>query len=495
MRFDAFTRAIYVQYQSSFDRSAAAALALVLVVLTIVMVMGEGWLRGRSRQYRVATGSARRQRQLDLGRWRWLGVAYCAVVFVASVGLPIFVLVYWMFRGASAGDELHRLGNQAWNSVSLGILAAILTVVFALPTAILSVRYRSRLTGFLERQAYLGYALPGIAIALAFVYIGANYLPSLYQTIWLLLIGYAVRFLPQALAAERVSLLQINPRLEEASRTLGDSVIRSLQADHDAAGSTWPGGRIRIGGAHCDEGTAGDAHARPNRVRDAGYRHLAGDPDRGVWPGGCACAHTDPCIGDPEPGSFQAVPATSQPILNQSRTGNIRSDQVIKSPAPIDAERRTRTLLCFNVQKSYGDVQVVRDIEFSVVGGQVLALLGASGCGKTTTLRMIAGLEHVRRGMHRNRWRVDRGSRSARSRNDAGSAWCSRITPCSRTFRLARMSGSDWSVAQTIAVASTRCWNWSASADMAIACRRTSLAASSNALRSLGPLRQNRAFC
>jgi iron(III) transport system permease protein len=199
------------------------------VVLTIVMVMGEGWLRGRSRQYRVATGSARRQRQLDLGRWRWLGVAYCAVVFVASVGLPIFVLVYWMFRGASAGDELHRLGNQAWNSVSLGILAAILTVAFALPTAILSVRYRSRLTGFLERQAYLGYALPGIAIALAFVYIGANYLPSLYQTIWLLLIGYAVRFLPQALAAERVSLLQINPRLEEASRTLGDSVIRSLR--------------------------------------------------------------------------------------------------------------------------------------------------------------------------------------------------------------------------------------------------------------------------
>ena len=68
---------------------------------------------------------------------------------------------------------------------------------------------------------------------------------------------------------------------------------------------------------------------------------------------------------------------------------------MIKSPAPIDAERRTRTLLCFNVQKSYGDVQVVRDVSFSVVSGQVLALLGASGCGKTTTLRMIAGLEHV----------------------------------------------------------------------------------------------------
>lgn len=68
---------------------------------------------------------------------------------------------------------------------------------------------------------------------------------------------------------------------------------------------------------------------------------------------------------------------------------------MIESPAAKNAERLTRTLLCFNVQKRYGDVQVVRDVSFSVVSGQVLALLGASGCGKTTTLRMIAGLEHV----------------------------------------------------------------------------------------------------
>jgi len=229
MRFDVFTRAIYVQYQSSFDRTAAASLALVLVAFTIVILALEWWVRGRARQYRVATGSARAVRRVDLGRWKWLGVAYCGLIFVSSVVLPLVVLVYWMVRGSSTGEAVERLWGQAVNSASVSLAAGVVTVALALPTAVLSVRYRNRLTTLLERQTYLGFALPGVAIALAFVYIGARYVPSLYQTIWLLLIGYAVRFLPQALGAERVSLLLISPRMEEASRTLGENVLGTLR--------------------------------------------------------------------------------------------------------------------------------------------------------------------------------------------------------------------------------------------------------------------------
>lgn len=229
MRFDVFTRAIYVQYQSSFDRTAAASLALVLVAFTILILALEWCARGRARQYRVATGAARTVRQVDLGRWKWLGVLYCSLIFLSSVVFPLTVLVYWMMRGSSTGDAVERLWGQAVNSASVSLAAGFVTVALALPTAVLSVRYRSRLTVLLERQAYLGFALPGVAIALAFVYIGARYVPSLYQTVWLLLIGYAVRFLPQALGAERISLLQVNPRLEEASRTLGENVLGTLR--------------------------------------------------------------------------------------------------------------------------------------------------------------------------------------------------------------------------------------------------------------------------
>ena len=45
------------------------------------------------------------------------------------------------------------------------------------------------------------------------------------------------------------------------------------------------------------------------------------------------------------------------------------------------------------VNKIYGSNHVVKDLNLSIEEGEFLTLLGSSGCGKTTTLRMIAGFE------------------------------------------------------------------------------------------------------
>ena len=45
------------------------------------------------------------------------------------------------------------------------------------------------------------------------------------------------------------------------------------------------------------------------------------------------------------------------------------------------------------VNKIYGTNHVVKDLNLQVEEGEFLTLLGSSGCGKTTTLRMIAGFE------------------------------------------------------------------------------------------------------
>ena len=45
------------------------------------------------------------------------------------------------------------------------------------------------------------------------------------------------------------------------------------------------------------------------------------------------------------------------------------------------------------ITKSFGDTQVLKGISLSVAQGEFITLLGSSGCGKTTTLRIIAGLE------------------------------------------------------------------------------------------------------
>ena len=51
-----------------------------------------------------------------------------------------------------------------------------------------------------------------------------------------------------------------------------------------------------------------------------------------------------------------------------------------------------------NIAKRFGDVTVVQEMNLSVASGEFVVLLGESGCGKSTTLRMIAGLETVTEG-------------------------------------------------------------------------------------------------
>ncbi|MEK1863669.1 MAG: ABC transporter ATP-binding protein, partial [Rhizobium leguminosarum] len=51
-----------------------------------------------------------------------------------------------------------------------------------------------------------------------------------------------------------------------------------------------------------------------------------------------------------------------------------------------------------NVNKSYGSVKVLHDVELDIKDGEFVVFVGPSGCGKSTLLRVIAGLEEVTSG-------------------------------------------------------------------------------------------------
>jgi branched-chain amino acid transport system ATP-binding protein len=51
-----------------------------------------------------------------------------------------------------------------------------------------------------------------------------------------------------------------------------------------------------------------------------------------------------------------------------------------------------------NIDVFYGDVQVIWDISFNVKQGEIVALIGANGAGKSTTLKTISGILRPRKG-------------------------------------------------------------------------------------------------
>ncbi len=228
LRFQTFTTAIYDEYRLSFDGPAASMLASVLVLLCLALLLGELALRGKGRYARVDGGAARAPARVRLGRARWPALGALTALTGIALGLPLFTLIYWVLHGGSTSFPVVSLLSAAANTLKLGLGAALLTTLLALPVAILTIRRPSRTATALERSAYLPYALPGIVVALSLIVASVHYLPRLYGTTPLLLVAYAILSLPLALVAARAALAQAPARQEELARSLGCGPLRAL---------------------------------------------------------------------------------------------------------------------------------------------------------------------------------------------------------------------------------------------------------------------------
>jgi iron(III) transport system permease protein len=223
MRFPTFTQAIFLQYRAAFDRTPAAILSLMLVAIAVVVVLAERRASGRARYYRTGAGTPRPLRPSALGPLRWPAIAFSSAIVGLALVLPASVLVYWLARGIAAGIPANVTISAAGGSVMASAAGATVTLVLAVPLAIVAARYPGRLDVVARGASYSGYALPGLVVALSLVFFAASYAPVMYQTLALVTVAYVILFLPQATEPLRGALLQLNPRIEEAGRVLGRS--------------------------------------------------------------------------------------------------------------------------------------------------------------------------------------------------------------------------------------------------------------------------------
>ncbi|WP_284946959.1 ABC transporter permease [Acidisoma cladoniae] len=226
LRFRTFTTEIFAIYRTSFDSSEAALFGMVLILLCLLCLAGEAWARGDARYGRVARGAARPAPRIALGVWHLPVFAGFAALALVTLGVPLGMILYWLTQHTSAatsvaGASLPALARATWASLRLALGGTAVTMLLALPLGFLATRYDGRLIALLERTAYLAQGVPGIVVALSMVSLTITLLRPLYQSAFLLMIVYAVLFLPLALVSVRAAFGQVQRGLEDASRAAG----------------------------------------------------------------------------------------------------------------------------------------------------------------------------------------------------------------------------------------------------------------------------------
>lgn len=225
LRFETLTTGIYAQFSSGFDRTLAATTALLLAVVAVFCVAGERAIRPRPARIRAAvtsrpaTGSGRAGTTLIL--------CGLGAVTAAAVAFPLVALGIRMLSSDRYSSSPTDLVGALTTTLGVSALAATVAVVLALPVSLLAARFRGPVVAGVESVSYLGHALPGVVVALALVTLSLQFFTGAYQSILVLLVAYAILFLPKTVGASRTAVAQVPPELEEVSRSLGRGPVRT----------------------------------------------------------------------------------------------------------------------------------------------------------------------------------------------------------------------------------------------------------------------------
>lgn len=232
-----------------FDRAHNLGLAATLSLLLVAVAGGSIALQRRilgGRAYGL-TRAVGQPPIFGLGQWRrTVGIAVTVFLLATSVAPLLAILLTALTRAYGMPFGWSNLGLQnfhtlffkvpvVWramrNSLVLAASAATFAVVLAILIAYVQVRTQVRGKGLLEALVILPFAVPGTVVALAMIlaFLRPVLGLSLYNTIWIILVAYVARFLTLAVKPVAAAFTQVHVSLEEAARSSGASLSRSVR--------------------------------------------------------------------------------------------------------------------------------------------------------------------------------------------------------------------------------------------------------------------------
>jgi iron(III) transport system permease protein len=223
----------------------ASAFSAVLIVVVGALLVLYGRVSRGAERYASVTGKGFRPRPFDLGRARWVGGALVLLNFVLVLGLPLAALLWTSFSPFLrpmrwAGLKTLTLKNYqavfrvpayldlALNTLLVAAAAATAAVLITTVAAWIAARRRGG-GAALDQLATLPLVFPGIVLGVAMMELALRAPFPIYGTLWLIALGFTIRYMPYGMRYAYSGVLQIHRELEEAAGVAGAGAWGTLR--------------------------------------------------------------------------------------------------------------------------------------------------------------------------------------------------------------------------------------------------------------------------
>ena len=236
---DVFMSQIYQSVVWAIPPSYGLGTAYASIILVITMTAVFLYRKATSRQekFQVITGKGYQPGILDLGKWKWAGTAvlglyvFVHIVVVFGMVLILSFQTYWdpnnlfgsnlTLRNYETVISQRRIVSSLINSGVVSIVSATIVVIIAAILTYISRRKNIRGGGLLEGFGTLPLAFPGFILGLGLLWTFLTIPIGVYGTVFVLMLAFLVKYMPQGIRFATGALIQIQDDLEESSSITG----------------------------------------------------------------------------------------------------------------------------------------------------------------------------------------------------------------------------------------------------------------------------------
>lgn len=223
------------------DRATAYSIILLIITGIALYIQRRAF---RERKYTTITGKTARPSIAVLGKWK---IPVFVIVIVFLTVTSVIPLVSILISAFLKEIRLNPLDPNNWTfenlyevlfvnpdtaiavktSLFLSITSATMITLYGALLAYIIVKTKIKGRTFLDWLSSVPYALPGTVVAVAIIL--AFIRTPIFNTVWILLLAYFIRYMSYGVRTTVGSLMQIDPSLEEASRMCGANWIQTMK--------------------------------------------------------------------------------------------------------------------------------------------------------------------------------------------------------------------------------------------------------------------------